>query len=94
MESSLLASWMNQEKCPYKRALLAENMLQSILGIVREYLDETDYLPLGLDDYLAALANAHETNIYLLQQRIRGSHHEKMASRVAQRHMERRCTAE
>jgi len=31
-------------------------------------LKEMDDISLGLDDFLMATANAHETNLYLLQQ--------------------------
>jgi len=71
----------------YERALYIEQVLQGMLKEIFSLMEERDELSLGMNDYLAALANAHETNIYLLQQRLKS----RMASsnvRVAARYME------
>jgi DNA-binding ferritin-like protein len=54
----------------YSNALTLEEMLQEIVESTYDKLVEIDELSLGLDDFLAALANKHETNFYLLQQRV------------------------
>lgn len=52
----------------FDRGLESESELQSALSIFRETWPESVPMPLGLDDWLAATANAHESNQYLLQQ--------------------------
>ena len=50
----------------------ARALLRGYLGFLRhvsEELGEADELTLGLDDFLAASANGHETFVYLLGQR-------------------------
>lgn len=59
-------------ECPYRRALEAEQDLQGQLRLVYEGLKQRDELTLGLDDWLMAMASAHDTNVYLLQQRLAG----------------------
>lgn len=57
-------------ECPVRRALVAEEDLQ---GAIRKAYDEgkrAGLLSLGLDDELMSLANAHDTNRYLLSQRL------------------------
>lgn len=56
--------------CLHKRSLAAEEDLQVTLRTLHKVLSDIGSLPLGLDDYIQSVANAHETNIYLLQQRI------------------------
>lgn len=62
--------WSVQES-PYKRALMAESDFQSAAKRVYDHIKEAGAMSLGLDDYLMAIANDHETNMYLLQQRLR-----------------------
>lgn len=50
------------------RAIMAEKQFQKILEDTYNELKEIG-LSLGLDDYLMSVANDHETNLYLLQQR-------------------------
>jgi len=54
-----------------ERAIMMEETLQADLQEIFTILDESGNLSLGMNDYLAALANAHETNLYLLRQRTR-----------------------
>jgi len=77
-EAEVVKMWMGYED-PIRRALAAEETLQVLLKVMFESLEDQGNLPLGMNDYLAALANAHETNVYLLKQRLRGGH----AGRVA-----------
>jgi DNA-binding ferritin-like protein len=58
---------------PYKRALMMELHLQNALKSVYDSVTSSNEMSLGLDDYLMAVANLHETHIYLLRQRIRTS---------------------
>jgi hypothetical protein len=66
-----LKSW-EKISCPYHKSLQAEETLQESIRIVYEGLKSLDQLPLGLDDFLMALASDHEPNTYLLQQRTKG----------------------
>jgi len=52
--------------------LKAERDLQQQLTLAYKFIKEDNQMTLGLDDFLMAMANAHETNIYLLQQRLNG----------------------
>ena len=56
----------------YYRAYHIEKFLQDHFLKTYEALKHLKQLTLGLDDYLMATANAHETNQYLLGQRIGG----------------------
>lgn len=51
-----------------QRGLQSENTLQDLLYNAFNELTERGLASLGLEDWLAATASAHETNIYLLQQ--------------------------
>jgi len=51
-----------------KRAILSEEDMQKMFKSAYDKLKESDDLSLGLDDFLMATANAHETNLYLLGQ--------------------------
>lgn len=52
---------------PFECSLAIEQKIQGIIAAAREALDEE---PAGLDNFLAGLADAHDTAIYLLQQRL------------------------
>ena len=54
---------------PIRRALLIEEGLQVVFKNVYETLKRQGGLTLGLDDFIMSMANAHETNLYLLRQR-------------------------
>lgn len=56
---------------PYERGLAVETYLQKSIKRVYDTLKEADEMTLGLDDYLMATANLHETHEYLLRQRLR-----------------------
>lgn len=55
----------------YERSLRAEEDLQVLIEAAYHIVSEQGEMSLGLDDYLMALANDHETHIYLLKQRLR-----------------------
>lgn len=52
--------------------LNVERQTLSLLEKIFRDLENAKRLPLGLNDFLAATANAHETNVYLLGQRVAG----------------------
>ena len=54
---------------PIRRALLIEEGLQVAFKNIYNMLKDQDGLTLGLDDFIMSMANAHETNLYLLRQR-------------------------
>lgn len=60
------------ENDPIRRALVIEEALQVVFKNIYNALKEIDALTLGMDDFLMSMANAHETNLYLLRQRTRG----------------------
>ena len=57
---------------PVGRALAAERDFQKSIRSTYEDLKAEGELSLGLDDFLMSTANAHETHLYLLQQRMGG----------------------
>jgi DNA-binding ferritin-like protein len=69
---------------PIRRAMIIESDIQEAIKVVRDALKAQDALPLGLDNFLSGVADAHETALYLLGQRSKDS---AMAARVASRHM-------
>ncbi len=56
---------------PIQRALAVETYLLEELARVFKDLESYGTLSLGLNDFLAATANSHETYLYLLRQRTR-----------------------
>jgi DNA-binding ferritin-like protein len=54
----------------YYRALHIEQYLQKHFKQTYDALKRIDQMSLGLDDFLMSTANSHETNLYLLGQRI------------------------
>ena len=70
--------------CPFHRGLASEEQLQTATKAAYDGIKEIGAMTLGLDDFLMAMANAHETNAYLLQQ-VMAAPPAKMASLVARR---------
>jgi len=62
---------MTAENDPIRRALRIETVLMTAFEESFRRLESMNRLPLGLNDYLAATANAHDTFLYLLKQRTR-----------------------
>ena len=60
------------EDDPIMRAYIMEEALQKALSNIYNALKDMKALSLGMDDYIMSIANAHETNLYLLRQRLRG----------------------
>ena len=56
---------------PIIRSLNTEKKLMQLLEHTFKSLEKQNSLSLGMNDFIAATANAHETYIYLLQQRTR-----------------------
>ncbi len=54
-----------------ERSLQIEEQLQKLLKATYDKLKECDNLTLGMDDFIMALSNTHDTFIYLLRQRLR-----------------------
>lgn len=65
-----LSQW-EKIKNHHERGLHSEKILQHLLRDAIEDLEQTGQLTLGLDDFIAATASEHETNMYLLQQSLR-----------------------
>jgi DNA-binding ferritin-like protein len=69
MMSAILANHAVAD--PILRAMRIEQVLQAMFKDTFDTLEAGGQLSLGLNDFIAAAANAHETAIYLLQQRLR-----------------------
>jgi DNA-binding ferritin-like protein len=54
--------------CHHRRGLQSEKDCQAAIKAAYEGIKAANAMTLGLDDYLMATANSHETNSYLLQQ--------------------------
>jgi len=53
----------------HNRGLQSEVDFEQIADTAYAQLEEADELSMGMDDFLMAMVNSHETNLYLLQQR-------------------------
>lgn len=65
----LVSSWRTDN--PIEGSYIAERQLQKALKLAFDSLEEADSLPLGHNDFIAAVANTHETHLYLIGQRLR-----------------------
>ena len=63
----------NEIDDPFARAIQSEKDMQAAFKAAYDKLKKMDDISLGLDDFLMATANAHETNLYLLQQASKNS---------------------
>lgn len=63
------------------RALEMEEHLQMAIKTAYETLKANGELSLGMDDFLMAMANSHETNLYLLRQNLRTGSQKVIAAR-------------
>ncbi len=59
-----------KNKSLYLKALEMETALQDILKVCYANLKSSNSLSLGMDDFIMALANKHESHLYLLKQRL------------------------
>ena len=67
-------------ECLHRRGLQAEQDFQVACQSVYETLGESGVLTLGMDDFLMATANEHETNEYLLRQTLRSKESARTAA--------------
>ena len=67
IEKELLTDWVKTDNA-VERGLASEKELQGQIKATYDYLKEHNELTPGLDDYLLALSNEHDTNSYLLGQ--------------------------
>jgi DNA-binding ferritin-like protein len=65
--ASIAVRWA-KIKCPFHRGLASEKQLQAAVKAAYDGIKEAKAMTLGLDDFLMAMSNAHDTNAYLLQQ--------------------------
>lgn len=61
--------WVRENDNLLGAAIQAEEHLQDWLDTLYENLTRRDDMSLGLDDFIMAMANDHEENLYLLRQR-------------------------
>jgi DNA-binding ferritin-like protein len=76
-------AWLRRwdaKDCLHMRGLMAEQDFQSAAQRVYEALGERGDLTLGMDDFLMATANEHETNEYLLRQVLRSKESARTAA--------------
>jgi DNA-binding ferritin-like protein len=69
--AKIMLAWVEEwakVECPFCRGLASEKDLQRVVQQAYDAIKGAGVLTLGLDDWLMALANTHETNTYLLQQ--------------------------
>jgi DNA-binding ferritin-like protein len=64
----MLCGQWGRISCNHKRGLQSEADLQQAIKIAYEAITQEGMMSLGLDDWLMATANEHESNTYLLQQ--------------------------
>ena len=69
----LIKVWQATSSDPIAQALHAEESLQLAIRAVYDMLKGSGELSLGLDDFLMAMADAHDTNRYLLLRRTAGT---------------------
>ena len=62
---------LSQDRDPIRRSYNAELSLLRMLEETFKDLESYGKLSLGLNDFIAATANAHETYMYLLKQRLK-----------------------
>lgn len=55
---------------PLMRAMLVEEDLQETFTNAYQHLKKANSMSLGMDDFIMGVANSHETNVYLLRQRL------------------------
>ncbi len=55
---------------PITRAMLVEEDLQETFTNAYQHLKQANSMSLGMDDFIMGVANNHETNVYLLRQRL------------------------
>lgn len=72
---AMVQGWLHRWSrvdCLHKRSLMSEQDAQAVMRKTYDVLKADDKLTLGMDDFLMSLASEHETNMYLIQQILRG----------------------
>ena len=64
-----LSKWLHSTDGHIEQGLMAERELQNYFHECYDLLKAKDLLPMGLDDWIMATTNSHESHSYLLQQR-------------------------
>lgn len=77
--NSFIKRWTAGNEDFLGQALEAERTLQNVFHEYYDLLKAKDLLPMGLDDYIMAVCNDHETHTYLLQQVREGRDKQKVA---------------
>jgi DNA-binding ferritin-like protein len=74
MRSSFLhgveSALSSHKHCALSRVLYLEKLLQNQFKLCHSLGQQSQQISLGMDDYLMATANQHETFLYLLKQRL------------------------
>lgn len=78
------ATAWSEVSCPFHRGLASEKAAQEAFQSCYDKIKAAKAMTLGLDDFIMATANAHETNSYLLQQ-VMAAPPARVASLVARR---------
>jgi DNA-binding ferritin-like protein len=73
------------DSCPFRMSAKSEADIQTAFRSAYERIKDVGAMTLGLDDFIMASANKHETNQYLLQQVMQDPSSPKTASVVGQR---------
>lgn len=76
---SFIRRWSATD-CLHKRGLLSEQDFQDLCKRTYDQLKAMGELSLGMDDFLMATANEHETNQYLLRQVLRAKESARAAA--------------
>lgn len=66
-----VVQWRTASECVVEQSLIAERELQDMISRTYDLISGQQEMSLGLDDFLMAMANDHETHIYLIQQKVR-----------------------
>lgn len=69
LATKLLVEW-SKINCPLKRSYNAEQQLLQVLESALDGLENWNRLSVGMDNLLRTIYDAHETHLYLLQQRL------------------------
>lgn len=67
--AQFIAVW-GRIDCPMQRALRMESDCQKALQLAYDAIKESGEMTLGLDDFIMATANRHETALYLFRQKL------------------------
>lgn len=89
-QAQIAEEWSHHEDM-FHRAYHIERYLQDHFKKTYDTLKHLNVLSLGMDDFLMATANAHETNLYLLGQRLTSK---QMVAKVATAYLRRKVAEE